>query len=310
MNAHAATFLPQARPAPAGPAAPPDLAGSLRAPASRLLAAARDVSLSIAVPALLLGFILLCAIAPAAIAPWAPTDMDQGAILQHPNIVHPLGTDHLGRDIFSLLIYGARQSVQTGLGAVLVGTVIGGSIGLAAGYAGRAIDMLLMRFIDMWMSIPDILLVLIIATALKPSPVTVLLTIGLVSAPRYARVMRAQVMAVKGLPFVTASRAIGASHQSILFRHILPHSLSQMLVLATLGVASAALMGASLSFIGVGVAEDQPDWGYLLSQGRSYLTVAWWFGAFPGLAITTFVISANLLGDALRHRLDPRSRGR
>jgi peptide/nickel transport system permease protein len=275
---------------------------------ARIFAILGGIEASVILSAVIVLAMVICALAPALVAPFAPTDMDHEAILQAPNGIHKLGTDHLGRDILSLLIYGARQSLEIGVGAVLIGTLAGGTLGLIAGYMGRAVDMALMRIIDIWMSVPDILLVIIIATALTPSVPHMILTIGIVSAPRYARVMRAQVIALKARPYVEASRALGASHARLLLRHILPHTVSPMLVMVTLGIAVAVLMGASLSFIGLGVIDDNPDWGYLLSQGRSYLTVAWWFGTFPGIAITALVISINLLGDALRQHLDPSAR--
>ncbi len=258
--------------------------------------------------ALVVGVILAWALAPGWIAPYPATRMDPGAILAPPGGAHLLGTDHFGRDVLSLVIYGARQSLLVGAGAVAVGVLVGGLIGVIAGYVGRAVDLVVMRLIEVWLSIPGLLLVIVVTTALRPSLGAVILTIGVVSAPHYARVMRAQVMSIRGRPFVEASRAIGTSHLAILTRHILPHTISPMLVLATLGVGSAILTGAALSFIGLGVVDDRPDWGFLLSQGRSYLTVAWWFGTFPGLAITALVISINRLGEALRMSLDPRSR--
>jgi peptide/nickel transport system permease protein len=246
---------------------------------------------------LLAGFVILimiaCAIAPYAIAPFDPTDMDSDAILQAPGWPHLLGTDHFGRDVLSLLIYGARQSLLMGACAVAVGGVAGGLIGLVSGYAGRAVDMLL---------------AIIVAAALGASFTHTVLAVGVVTIPRYARVMRAQVIAICNRPFIEASRSIGTSHVRILSQHVLPHTISAMLVMVTLGVGSAILIGASLSFIGLGVIDDRPDWGFLLSQGRSYLTVAWWFATFPGLAITALVIAVNVLGDALRDRLDPRLR--
>jgi peptide/nickel transport system permease protein len=170
--------------------------------------------------------------------------------------------------------------------------------------------MALMRLIDIWLSVPDILLAIIIAAALGASLTNTILAVGVVSVPRYARVMRAQVIALKARPFIDASRAIGGSHVKILVGHILPHTLSPMLVMVTLGVGNAVLMGASLSFIGLGVIDDRPDWGFLLGQGRGYLTVAWWFSTFAGVAITALVLSVNILGDALRRRFDPWSRAR
>jgi peptide/nickel transport system permease protein len=276
----------------------------------RLLVPLRQSDPALVLSGLVVVVLAAWALAPAWIAPFSPTDMDHGAILQAPSAAHRLGTDHLGRDILSLLIYGARQSLFIGLTATAIGTLLGGLLGLIAGYAGRTVDMALMRLLDIWMSVPDVLLVIILATALTPSTTNMILTIGIVLVPRYARVMRSQVIAIKGQPYVEASRAIGASHAHLLIRHILPQTLSPMLVMVTLGIAGAVLMVAMLSFIGLGVIDDIPDWGYLLSQGRSYLTVAWWFGTFPGLAITALVISVNLLGEALRHRLDPRSQAR
>jgi peptide/nickel transport system permease protein len=257
-------------------------------------------------PTVVVAMMLVCALAPGAVAPFDPTDMDTDAILRAPGTIHWLGTDNFGRDVLSLLIYGARESLLMGACAVGLGGTAGGLIGLAAGFAGRAVDMALMRLLDVWMSVPDILLAIVIAAALGASLPHTILAVGVVMIPRYARVMRAQVLTLKGRLFVEAARATGVRPVSILLRHILPHTLSPMLVMVTLGVANAILIGASLSFIGLGTIDDRPDWGFLLSQGRSYLAVAWWFTTFPGLAITALVISVNLLGDALRTRLDPR----
>jgi peptide/nickel transport system permease protein len=261
-------------------------------------------------PLLVLALLLACAVAPGWIAPYAPTDMDDIAILAPPDGAHWAGTDHFGRDVLSLMIYGARQSLLMGFWAVLVGGVLGGATGLAAGYLGGRVDLLLMRLLDIWMSVPDILLAIILAAAMGAGLTNTILAVGLVLVPRFARIMRAQVLAVRGLPFVEASRAMGTAPWRIVLRHVLPHTVSQMLVMATLGLGSAILIGASLSFIGLGVIDDRPDWGFLLNQGRNYLTVAWWFATLPGLAITALVISVNLLGDALRDRLDPRRAAR
>ena len=164
-----------------------------------------------------------------------------------------------------------------------------------------------MRFIDIWMAVPNILLAIALSTVLGPSLVNTIFAISITSIPRYARVLRGQALAVRNRPFIEASRAAGASHFSILRRHILPHCSVQILVLATLGVGSSILIGSGLSFLGLGVNDERPDWGFLLTQGRSYLTVAWWTVTFPGLAITSLVVSVNLLGDALRRHFDPRS---
>ena len=273
---------------------------------SRLQATARRSSNAMLVLSLSLLFIVTaCAIAPGWIAPYAPTAMGE-AILHSPDAAHWFGTDQFGRDVFSLVVFGARQSMLIGVAAVLVGCSVGVGIGLAAGYAGGRLDALLMRLTDVWMAIPNMLLAISIAAALRPSLTNTVLAISIAAVPRYARVLRGQALAVRNRPFVEAARAASASHWAVLRGHILPHCAAPILVLATLGVGSAILMGSSLSFLGMGVNDETPDWGYMLTQGRGYLTVAWWTVSFPGLAITTLVVSVNLLGDALRRRLDPR----
>ncbi len=254
--------------------------------------------------------VLACALAPDRIAPYAATDLDHAALLQAPGRAHWLGTDHLGRDVFSLIVHGARHSIAVAVGAVVLGTIGGCLVGLVAGYAGGWIDMVAMRLLDVWLSVPPLLLMMIIAIALSPSLGHVILAIGLVSIPARARIMRAQVIAIARQPHVAAARAMGASPLRIVLHHILPHTLSQVLVMAALGVAGAILMAAMLSFIGIGVIDDRPDWGFVLNQGSSYLTVAWWFATFPGIAITVLVIAVNVLGEDLRRRFDPRAQRR
>ncbi len=288
---------------------PPNAAASLAEWPAPWLRIPRLPRLAIAAPLLVIALMLLCAIVPGWIAPFDPTDMDGDAVLQAPSLAHLLGTDNFGRDVLTLLIYGARESLLLGACAVVLGGAAGGLIGLAAGTGGRAVDMVLMRLMDIWMSVPDILLAIVIAASLGASTSNTILAVAVVTIPRYARVMRAQVIATKSRSFVEESRQVGSSPISVAVRHILPHTLSPMLVMITLGVANAILIGASLSFIGLGVVDDRPDWGFLLSQGRSYLGVAWWFATLPGLAITALVVSINMLGDALRNRLDPRLRG-
>jgi len=255
----------------------------------------------------LLAFVAACAAFPVAIAPFLPTDMDTGAILAAPSRAHWFGTDQFGRDVFSLVVYGARQSVLIGISAVSISCTVGVSIGLTAGYAGGWLDTVLMRFIDVWMAIPNILLAIALSTVLGPSLVNTIFAISITTIPRYARILRGQALSVRSRPFIEASRAAGASHFAILRRHVLPHCSVQIMVLATLGVGSSILIGSGLSFLGLGVNDERPDWGYLLTQGRGYLTVAWWTVTYPGLAITSLVVSVNLLGDALRRRFDPRS---
>lgn len=255
---------------------------------------------------LIIAFVVSCALFPQWIAPYSPTEMNTQSVMQSPSLSHILGTDQFGRDIFSLIVYGARQSFLTGVAAVLLGGLAGTIIGLIAGYAGGIIDTIFMRFIDILMTIPNILLAIAISSALGASLGNIILAISVASIPGYSRVIRSQVIAVKSRPFVDASRSIGTSHFDIVFRHILPNCFSPLLVMATIGVGMSILIGTGLSFLGLGVILEIPDWGYMLSQGRSYITVAWWIVTFPGLAITILVIAVNLIGDELRNRLDPK----
>jgi peptide/nickel transport system permease protein len=253
---------------------------------------------------------LFAAAVPSWIAPVDPTDMNSDAILAAPGAGHLFGTDQFGRDVFTLVVYGARQSLLIGVFSVLVGAGLGVALGLVAGYAGGLLDMVLMRLIDIWMAIPNILLAIALSTALGPSLATTIFAVSMQAIPRYARVLRGQALAVRSRPFVMAARASGASHWAIVRGHILPHCGGTIMVMATLGVGSAIVMGAGLSFLGLGVNDERPDWGYLLTQCRGYLTVAWWTVTFPGLAITALVIAVNVVGDALQRRFQPRSAAR
>jgi peptide/nickel transport system permease protein len=255
--------------------------------------------------ALVVLMVTAAAIVPSWIAPYSAVQMHD-AILTPPSLQHLFGTDHFGRDVLSLVIFGARQSLLLGLSAVVVSTTLGVSIGITAGYVGGAFDTLIMRLMDVWMAIPNVLLAIALATALGPSLTMTVVAVSLAAVPRYARVLRGQALTIRNRPFIHAARAAGASHASILRRHVLPQCTAQILVMATLGVGSSILLGSGLSFLGLGANDDHPDWGYLLTQGRGYLSVAWWSVTYPGLAMTALVVSVNLLGDGLRRRLDPR----
>ncbi|MGW9530139.1 ABC transporter permease [Paenibacillus terrae] len=255
---------------------------------------------------LIIVFVIVCAAFPQWIASYAPTEMLSDQILQGPSTAHWFGTDYFGRDVFSLVVHGSRDSLFIGLMSVLVGGLAGGIIGALSGYIGGIVDTVLMRFIDILLTIPGILLALAIAAALGPSLFNIVLAVAISAVPGYARVMRGQIMSIKGRSYVTASRSIGATPFGIFWRHVLPNSLSPLLVMATLGIGSAILAGSGLSFLGLGTVKEIPDWGTVLSQGRGYLTVAWWICTFPGLAITLFVLSVNILGDKLRDELDPK----
>lgn len=226
--------------------------------------------------------------------------------LQAPSAAHWLGTDEFGRDIFARLVHGTRVSLQVGIIAVGISIVIGGILGAIAGYYGGKLDNIIMRIMDIFLAVPSILLAIAIVSALGPSILNLMLAISISSVPSYARIVRASVLSIRDQEFIEAAKAIGASNTKIIFRHIIPNSLAPVIVQATLGVASAILSTAGLSFIGLGIQPPAPEWGSMLSGGRQYLRYAWWVTTFPGVAIMITILSLNLLGDGLRDALDPR----
>ena len=226
--------------------------------------------------------------------------------LQGPSAAHWLGTDEFGRDIFARLVHGTRVSLQVGIVAVGISIVIGGILGAVAGYYGGKLDNTIMRIMDIFLAVPSILLAIAIVSALGPSIINLMLAISISSVPSYARIVRASVLSIRDQEFIEAAKAIGARNTRIIFRHIIPNSLAPVIVQATLGVASAILSTAGLSFIGLGIQPPAPEWGSMLSGGRQYLRYAWWVTTFPGVAIMITILSLNLLGDGLRDALDPR----
>lgn len=226
--------------------------------------------------------------------------------LQGPSAAHWLGTDEFGRDIFARLVHGTRVSLKVGIVAVGISIVIGGILGAIAGYYGGKLDNTIMRIMDIFLAVPSILLAIAIVSALGPSILNLMLAISISSVPSYARIVRASVLSIRDQEFIEAAKAIGASNTRIIFRHIIPNSLAPVIVQATLGVASAILSTAGLSFIGLGIQPPAPEWGSMLSGGRQYLRYAWWVTTFPGVAIMITILSLNLLGDGLRDALDPR----
>ncbi|MEF2074415.1 ABC transporter permease [Consotaella aegiceratis] len=221
---------------------------------------------------------------------------------------HPLGTDEVGRDILSRLIFGSRMTLIVAATAVLLGGVVGTVLGVLAGYKGGLTDRLLMRLVDIQLAIPLMLLALLVVAALGPSLHNVVLVLALTSWIRYARIIRAQVLSLREREFVQSAHAIGASTARIMFLHILPNVLTPALVVGTLELARVIIMDAALSFLGLGVQPPTPSWGRMLADGRVYLSSAWWTVTFPGLAIVITVLSVNLFGDWLRDYFDPKTR--
>lgn len=226
--------------------------------------------------------------------------------LQGPSRENWLGTDNYGRDIFARIIHGGRISLMVGVVAVGIAVLIGGTLGAIAGFYGGRVDNLIMRAMDIFLAIPSILLAIAIVTALGANLFNLMLAIGISSIPGYARIVRASVLTVKDQEFIEAARAIGASDFRIITKHIIPNALAPVIVQGTLGVATAILSTAGLSFIGLGVPKPRPEWGSMLSDGRAYLWEAPHITTFPGLAIVITILALNLLGDGLRDALDPR----
>lgn len=219
---------------------------------------------------------------------------------------HPMGADHLGRDVAARMLHGAALSLRVGLLAVAMAVSIGVLLGLPAGYFGGATDMLVMRLIDVVLAFPSILLALSIVSILGASLTNAMIAVGISVVPLYVRVVRASTLSTRDLLFIDAARVMGVGDLDIMARHIFPNILSPLVVVATLGVATAIIIGASLSFLGLGAQPPLPEWGAMLSEGRGFLQTAWWMSVFPGLAIMGTVLAINLIGDGLRDMLDPR----
>lgn len=248
----------------------------------------------------------LSAIFAPLIAPYGPAEQIPGASLTPPSRQYLLGTDVFGRDIFSRLLYGGRISLRIGLISVAIAATGGIVFGMLAGFYGRWVDTIIMRFMDMLLALPGILLALVIVGVLGPSITNVMIAVGTAAVPAFTRIVRGSVLAARETTYVEAARVVGAQDRLILRRHILPNIISPVIVLGTLNIATAIIIGASLSFLGVGVQPPTPEWGAMLSDGRNYLRGQWWIATVPGLAIFIAVLSINLLGDGLREALDPR----
>jgi peptide/nickel transport system permease protein len=254
----------------------------------------------------ILALLALMAIAAPLIAPYDPNAIAPIANLKGPSAAHLFGTDQFGRDILSRIFFGARLSFEVGFIAVGLAMICGIVLGLVAGYFGRTVDAMITVLIDIMLAFPGILLALAIIAILGPSLYNLMIAVGIAGIPAYTRLVRGTTLAAKQQAYVEAARVSGARDTAIMFRHILPNVLSPVIVLATLGIGSAILVGAALSFLGLGAKPPTPEWGAMLSAGRNYLSLAWWITFFPGLAIMLTVLSINMVGDGLRDALDPR----
>lgn len=262
---------------------------------------------------ILLAVPVLCALFAPLLAPQDPSLQLLTARLRPPgfstaDFTFVLGTDGLGRDILSRLIYGARVSLIVGLTVVLIGGTVGTLVGLVSGYFGGIIDALVMRIVDVFLAFPFLVLALVVMAITGPGLLNVILVLGFTSWVPYARVARAKVLGLKEREFIEASHALAARNARVMFKHILPNIVSSIIVIASSRVAIAIVSEATLSFLGLGVGAATPSWGASLADGRTYLLIAWWPATLPGLAIMITVLGINLIGDGLRDRLDPRLR--
>lgn len=253
--------------------------------------------------------VFVAALLAPVLAPDDPARAHVDRILQSPDAGHPLGTDELGRDVLSRVLWGARVSLLVGFVAVGIAVAIGVLVGALAGYYGGWLDTLLMRAVDLMLSIPTFFLLLAVIAIVEPSIWNIMIVIGATSWMGVARLVRGEFLVLREADYVVAARAAGGSDARLILRHILPNALSPVYVAAILGVAGAILVESSLSFLGLGVQPPTPSWGSILTAGKDNIEIAWWLSLFPGLAILVTVLGYNLLGEGLRDLLDPRLKG-
>ncbi len=258
--------------------------------------------------AVLVAFVLVGALAPF-LTPYDPAQNRLADALLPPSAAHPLGTDHLGRDLLARILYGTRYSLFTGFGAIAIGLSVGVPLGVVSGYFGGWVDLVAQRFVDVLLSFPGFLLALSLVAVLGVGLGNVILSVGIGAIPSFVRLVRASTLNLRAQPFVEAARSLGIPQARIVFRHVLPNTLAPVIVQATLSLGSALLVAAGLGFLGLGVQPPTPEWGAMLGEGRQYIFAATNLATFPGLAIFTAVVAFNLLGDGLRDATDPRLRG-
>jgi peptide/nickel transport system permease protein len=242
------------------------------------------------------------------LAPFDPTAIDLKNILQPPSAQHWFGTDPLGRDVMSRMIWGAQISLKVGFVSTGIAILIGAILGSVAGYYGRGVDAVIMRFVDIMLCFPTFFLILAVIAFLEPSIWNIMIIIGATGWMGITRLVRADFISLKERDFVQAARVIGASDARIIFIHVLPNCMASVLVAATLGVAGAILTESALSFLGIGVQPPTPSWGNILTAGKDNIDIAWWLSLYPGLAILVTVLGYNMLGEGIRDSLDPRLR--
>ncbi|MEE1841491.1 ABC transporter permease [Streptomyces sp. NPDC007076] len=255
-----------------------------------------------AVAAAVLVLLGVAVVFPGLLAPHPPNDTDVVSAFRPPGGAHPFGTDELGRDVLSRVVYGARPSLAIGLGATALGVLAGLAVGLLAATGPRVVDRALMRGLDVLLAFPELLLALLVVTVVGSGTANVLVAIGVAAVPTYARLVRGQALPVIGSPYAEAAVVLGVRRPVIVLRHVLPNVTGPLLVLATIGTGTAVISGSALSFLGLGTPPPAAEWGSMLSDGREFLATAWWTATFPGLAIVVVVLSVTVLGRSLRSR--------
>jgi peptide/nickel transport system permease protein len=258
--------------------------------------------------AIVLLIVVLAALFASKIAPYSPTRQDFRVEHQPPSAQHLMGTDEFGRDVFSRVIWGAQTSLEAGAVAASIALVIGLALGMLAAFYGGGADNVIMRCMDVILAFPYILLAIAVVAILGPGLINAMIAIAIVYIPHYARVVRGSVLSVRARDYVEAARALGASDRRVMLQHVLPNTMAPVIVTMTLIIGSAIIDTAGLSFLGLGTQPPTPDWGNMLSAGRSYVIDSPWIATFPGLAILVTVLAFNLMGDALRDAFDPRLR--
>jgi peptide/nickel transport system permease protein len=255
---------------------------------------------------LLIASLTVLAVAAPLAAPYAPDQQHLVDRLHGPSTHFPLGTDDLGRDVLSRMIFGIRISLTVGLVAVAIAVSIGTVLGLLSGYFGGWVDTVIMRLVDIMLCFPSFFLILLVIAFLEPNIYNVMIVIGVTSWPGLTRLVRAEVLSIREREYIQAARQLGLSHFRIFFVHLLPNVISPILVAAALGVGDAILTESGLSFLGLGVQPPTPSWGQMLTAGKEYIYIAWWLSLFPGIAILVTVLAFNLMGEGIRDVLDPR----
>lgn len=263
-------------------------------------------SRGIIIGASILTIVILMAIFAPFITQYDPIEIDPLTGLKPPSQEHIFGTDNFGRDVFARVLYGGRLSVQVGIISILIASTIGTLLGILAGYIGSWVDIIIMRFVDVLLAFPGILLALAIVAILGKSLPNVMIAVGISTIPTFTRIVRGSTLSLKQMDYIEAALALGCSHWRIMLRHILPNVITPIIVVVTNGIAGAIIAGAALSFLGLGAQAPTPEWGIMLAEGRASLRSAHWVATFPGLAIMITVLAINLLGDGLRDVLDPR----